>query len=414
MKHLFASFLLCFSIVFSFAQHTEFDVHPNGLMYDEEIMTQLQYIVDSLDLEFRSCDLDRTYYSNYQAKGHYVYLEGEVGRKALKDMESNISFEDFYKKYPKADIERDLLIVKSNYEYYDEEGVEFRKISLNDNYGYNIDFSSEIPVFEGNWVFKYSYKYLYAFFLPSSFQKQEISEKYARMIQYADCMIDTTTTKFVEEIGDEKDADKSIYLPDNYSEISKKEKEKLLEEMRSMRVVGYCSQDNRPRVHAMNIAKLSAETINWEMFLRAHLDIMNDRFERMTDGSYAWGERKTYIKELEELNINVPDLIMGITLRMDNPSQNHYYGTIWRLGRALSETKYRDEIENQLIAMIADDTLDDYNRVLGYFLLLNYYQFTEDKSLQKANYKKLKKAAMTLPNYLCNRIDWKEMGQEDE
>ena len=49
--------------------------------------------------------------------------------------------------------------------------------------------------------------------------------------------------------------------------------------------------DNSPRIHALNIAKLSAETINWEVFLRAHLDIMKDKFERMSDGSYAFGGR---------------------------------------------------------------------------------------------------------------------------
>lgn len=75
-----------------------------------------------------------------------------------------------------------------------------------------------------------------------------------------------------------------------------------LELKRSRIVVGGCSQDMSPRVHAMNIALLSAETINWEIFLRSHLDIMNDNFERMSDGSYAWAGRKTYIKELEVLD----------------------------------------------------------------------------------------------------------------
>ncbi|MBK7243510.1 MAG: hypothetical protein IPH98_06560 [Saprospiraceae bacterium] len=72
---------------------------------------------------------------------------------------------------------------------------------------------------------------------------------------------------------------------------------------------------------------------------------MNDRFDRKSDGSYAWGQRNTYIKELEELNINVPDLILGILFRIENPASNHYFGSIGRVGRALSETKNRNEIE---------------------------------------------------------------------
>ena len=54
------------------------------------------------------------------------------------------------------------------------------------------------------------------------------------------------------------------------------------------------------------------------------------RFERVTDGSYACGDRKTYLKELEELNLNIVDLMIGLTLRADNVAKDHYYDTIWR------------------------------------------------------------------------------------
>ena len=84
--------------------------------------------------------------------------------------------------------------------------------------------------------------------------------------------------------------------------------------MRETRVVGSCSMDSSPREHAINIAMLSAETTDWSVFLRAHLDIMNDRFDRVSDGSYAWKDRNTYIKELEQLDINVSDLIFGKSL----------------------------------------------------------------------------------------------------
>jgi hypothetical protein len=78
---------------------------------------------------------------------------------------------------------------------------------------------------------------------------------------------------------------------------------------------------------------LAAETAEWPVFLRAHLDIMNDHFERFTDGSYAWGGRKTYLKEIEDLNIDVPDLLLGTSLRIVDPSENHYFGYSGRLGR---------------------------------------------------------------------------------
>ena len=182
------------------------------------------------------------------------------------------------------------------------------------------------------------------------------------------------------------------------------EKKELLTELRSTRVVGRCSQDNSPRVHARNIAILAAETVNWEIFLRAHLDIMNDRFERAIDGSYAWAQRQTYLQELEELDINVPDLILGISLRVSDLSKNHYYGSIGRVGRALAETSYPKEIEKTLLNMMEDENLDDYNRIIAYYLFQNYnYHLTDEKAKAK-NEDKLQLAVLNLPAYLSNRI----------
>ncbi|WP_175635736.1 hypothetical protein [Pedobacter ghigonis] len=161
----------------------------------------------------------------------------------------------------------------------------------------------------------------------------------------------------------------------------------------------------------MNIAKLSAETAKWEIFLRAHLDIMNDRFDRMSDGSYAQAGRKTYIRELEVLDINVLDLLLGISLRVEDASNNHYYGSISRLGRALSETKDRTIIEDKMLSTIADSNLDDYNRMLIYYLYLNYNGNLSDKTLQKANSKKLDLAVKTLPNYLASKLGANEKGK---
>ncbi|MCA6496088.1 MAG: hypothetical protein IM558_00025 [Chitinophagaceae bacterium] len=131
---------------------------------------------------------------------------------------------------------------------------------------------------------------------------------------------------------------------------------------------------------------------------------MNDRFERMSDGSYAWDQRNTYIKELEELNINVIDLILGISFRIENSASNHYYGSIGRVGRALSETKNRNEIEQAMLSIISDSELDYYNRLLFYFLFKNYNYYIKDETIKKENDEKLAKAVATLPDYFSNRL----------
>lgn len=162
--------------------------------------------------------------------------------------------------------------------------------------------------------------------------------------------------------------------------------------------------DISPRIHTFNIAKLSAETINWEVFLRSHLDIMNDRFDRVSDASYAWEQRKTYIKEIELLDINVLDLLLGISLRIDNPNKNHYYGSIGRIGNALSETKNSNEIETKMLQMISDNQLDDYNRILIYYLFLNYNNSLKNQEKQITNKQKLSEAVKNLPHFISSKI----------
>ena len=182
-------------------------------------------------------------------------------------------------------------------------------------------------------------------------------------------------------------------------------KKAALELKRGRIVVGQCSMDSSPRRHAKEIAVLSAETVNWETFLRAHLDIMNDYFSRVSDGSYAWAGRKTYIAELEELDIDVPDLMLGISLRLENPSQNHYFGSIGRIGRALAESRYQDEIEERMLAMVEDDRLDEYNRVIMYYLFTSYNHHLTVESRKKSNKERLDKSIQKLPDYLLDRLN---------
>ena len=131
---------------------------------------------------------------------------------------------------------------------------------------------------------------------------------------------------------------------------------------------------------------------------------MDNRFERVSDASYAWGQRSTYIKELEELNINVQDLILGISLRIHNPATNHYFGSIGRLGRALAESKQRSEIGNVILAAVSDPELDYYNRMLMYFLYRNYTEYVKDESLKKQNDQRLAEVTASLPDFLQRQL----------
>lgn len=489
MRHITTAILLLCGTA-SFSQDTEFGKSNNGLIYSDTTVQQLKFIVDSLNLKFKVCELHKTYVSKFQSKAHYVSLKDGDVIGAKNDMEANISFDEFIKKYSNSEVEKELLIVKFRYEDYSgNDVVEFSSVELNGKYEHEFTFDKDLSKYDeplkGKWIYiyynetKYSNESIYAFYILEDFAQESIPEIYARMIQYSDCMVDTSTQIFYEKAHrsgvryqseepsrikafmdyihkstnrpeytiDYNEEDYEVYSQRyklwNSVRISKVDslknsdekflrlfnkaveeainkggtddefeeyiglyysKKTELELKRNRIVVGGCSQDNSPRVHALNIAKLSAETIQWEIFLRSHLDIMNDRFERASDGSYAWGQRKTYIKELEVLDINVLDLLLGISLRIDNPSRNHYFGNIGRLGRALSETSKSTDIEEKMLQMISDNQLDDYNRIIIYYLFLNYNFNLEDNEKQALNEEKLMVAVKTLPNYLSSKL----------
>lgn len=522
--------LLLFCTYFGFSQNREFEVYPNGLIYSENSIHKLKKIVDSLNLKFKVCEFNKTFKSVNQTKANYISLEKSKVINARTDMDNNISFEEFAKKHPKAEISKNLLVIKSSYfdEYEKQNITNVNSIELKEGERFGISKNDdEIKSFfqkniKGKWLYKYHEKTEYsserldAFYFIEDFISKPITSKYSRLIQYADCLIDTTSQVFYDNA---KESGVRYYdtIPKKYSKLveyveqklkrprmnyedldfmtidsaatmvdfkpkrfSKKEKLKIeedekkveieyekfhkkmeiwestrltrldsikvndpsfipmlkeayeearltkvsndefeeyvgryiskdaeLEMKRNRRVVGGCSMDQSPRIHAFNIALLSAETTKWEIFLRSHLNIMNDRFDRVSDGSYAQKGRETYIKELEVLDINVLDLIIGISLRVENPSANHYYGSIYRIGRALSETKFKPEIETMLLDMIKDDELDDFNRTLMYFLYDNYYHSLKDKSEQNLCQIKLKEAVSKLPDYISSKIEFK-------
>ena len=522
MKKLFA-FMVLFCLKMT-AQETEFKVYDNGLIYSEHSVSKLKHIVDSLNLKFKVCEFNKTFKSYGQAKANFVEVEKSDALKAKKDLEKGISYADFKAKYSKGHFDENRIVLKSKYTDYEEnEKVEISSVSFGVRDGQNIIIDKEESDsyhndFKGKWIFHYEEKTSYskeslkAFYFVDDFITKPISEKYARLIQYSDCLVDTTAQIFYANAKDsgvrymdtvptkasnfEVYVEKVLKRPDfsyqkfsalfdfsdvdpqgkekkkkkedvvvrealekEYQNFSKKMekwqserliridslqkadknfdimlrdafahakitkassdtfeeyvaryigKEEALELKRNRHVVGGCSMDDSPRVHALNIAMLSAETIKWEIFLRSHLNIMNDRFDRASDGSYAKGARLTYIKEIEVLDINVLDLILGISLRIDNPSKNHYYSSINRVGRALSESSNPELVETSLLDMIKDNDLDDYNRILIYYLFDNYNYNLKDEKVKESNESKLKLAVASMPDYISSRITFEK------
>jgi hypothetical protein len=514
----------------SSAQQSEFGVYNNGLIYSEQAMGKLKHIVDSLNLKFKVCDVNKKYYSVSQGKVHYINLEKKEVRRAKEDIDKGISYAEFKSKYSKARFEEHLVATRQPYVGYNgKNAVSINTLELGDFDNHYMDFNTAEEMeslnkpLKGKWIYRYDEKTkwsdesLTAFYFVDDFAEKTIPQKYSRWIQYSDCLIDTTAQVFRKtaietgvryydsipnkarkfndyvikvlkrpDFPNEKfdvlfGMDTMFYPGEKASRQSKKQKaaraelqkqveadyqvfsDKMqkwhavrlsridslrladpnfmpllisahadatatkksddefeeyvgiyiskdaeLELKRNRRVIGGCSMDSAPRTHAFNIALLSAETTKWEIFLRSHLDIMNDRFDRVSDGSYAQKGRETYIKELETLDINVLDLILGISLRIENAADNHYFASIGRTGRALSESKNGKELESLLLEMIADQELDDFNRVLMFYLFDNYNHFLADENVRNANVARLKLAVATLPEHISGKIKFEK------
>jgi hypothetical protein len=398
-----------------YAQY-EFPTHKNGLIYSENTMDKLGKIVDSLNLKYKTCDLNKKFYSQPQTKGYLIQLRSDDLTQAKKDIDNNMSVDKFLAKYPEAQVKKNVLILKSKAkDYRKKDIIRYDEVVINDDYSVDVEVNYTQTLYKkpakNTWAYYYRSKKSYpeesidAFYFPENFKSVLLDQKYSKQIIYSECLIDASITKFKENSeGSRYDTDRLVSLPQGWRQLSKEEKEKLLDEMRSKQAVGSCSQDNSPRIQGINMALLSADIANWEIFLRSHLDIMNDRFERVADSGYARQARNTYIKELEELDINVYDLIFGMTFRLENPLTNHYYGSVSRLGRAVAESKDKELFLKQLLSMMADENLDDYNRLLSYFFYVNCNYYIKSKTDQKLNTSRLNNALKKLPQYLSEQI----------
>ncbi|MFT3682292.1 MAG: hypothetical protein QM791_18610 [Ferruginibacter sp.] len=451
----------------------------NGLIYADSDITALRFVVDSLNLKFKTCSLNKDYLTYPQTKAYAIRFKSRSNslEQIKKDIQDNASFTDLALKYKnyidKADTS--LIIVALP----EGEDGELKYLSGNANDGFESAYNITNRKISGlkKWVYTYTGKEhdndaytIDCIYFPSSLSWNIIPAEYARLIQYVDCMIDTATNIYLagkseyiysgwtennntaySELNQyvnnkmqlsktdstydydyispiktdyiKKQLSKDPYVIEKVHALVKWASDSLdsgddIEELaaffisprqalqlkRSRRVMGGCSQDRSPIIHAMNIAVLAAQSHSWDVFLRAHLDIMNDRFERAIDGSYAWEARQTYIRELEVLDINVIDMMIGLCLRAYNNAANHYNGTVWRIGKALSESKDRELFETKAMVMMKDDRLDEFNRSLIFLLYNSYLVRLTDKKEAAAKITALQNSAGEYPSFISNAI----------
>ena len=94
---------------------------------------------------------------------------------------------------------------------------------------------------------------------------------------------------------------------------------------------------------------------------------------------------------------------------VDNPADNHYFGSVGRIGRALSETQDFGLFKESMMGYLQDEELDELNRMRLYWLYLNcVYHLPEE--IRQDEWKAFQAKADLLPGYLADHLQEFEMG----
>ncbi len=495
MKQIIFLATMLFSIACN-AQYAGILIGDNALIYPDSTLNRLKRVSDSLTLKCKT-EPPKAYKSKAQAKAHFIQIGKSRSKEALLDIEANIPFEDFVKKYKTANVDRDVLVVKSRYK--DDDGqsmVDFSNVQFVNDGEYILTFEDDQVLYDkpkkGKWLFKFieADKYwdsgdsLMAFYFTGEFETAALPAKYTALAQYVDCLIDPSSDmlsenahvsyedictdpssrvcRFIEYVHAANQKPDVINIDDWIKaavllrEWESKRMEKadelkrrdpkfnvLMDEALKAAKAGAVTDDefhnyieryyppaealalkrNKKVLHrlllrgeyiqhAIHLARLSAKALNWNVFIRAHIAFLGEEFVDSHDKDQLI-TRYDYSKELEALDLNLPDLLLGSCLAVEGAGPYHHSIDVWRAAAVFvsGKSSVRKEVEQKLLDMISDKELDDYNRSQMYFV----YEHISERLVSEVSTKnddRLAVAVGTLPTYLKKRIEvgvlWKD------
>ncbi len=197
----------------------------------------------------------------------------------------------------------------------------------------------------------------------------------------------------------------SEYLEDFTGQLVSKEL--ALELMRYNPVHGMQSYDTRPIHQQERIARLSAETNNWEVFIKSLLNILNENVSKNAYSSSHSRGMKTYIGELVKLDINFHKILLGSAFRIVDPLNTHYFSRGSKIAKAFAELDTKDQLlfENEIGKIISDPSLDGLNKLQFYNTYLAYISFLEDSTKLENNQKRANELLFYLPIEIRSRFE---------
>lgn len=423
----------------------------SGDVYADNDILQLKRTADSLNLRYRQYDSTPVYDSWPQTQA--TYIDFTIDGKQLPQLEARFrkynTIQQLLKAFPairQADTIPRLLAKHDGFLYY------------NGTYGLAGIHLSGVKT-TGPWIYRVNENYgikgihrVHLWLLNKPFASTRLPLEYAKMVQYVDCIVDTSTivclAKRYQEVSDSRSLQELLrvvdqkrgstpgqqYIRDHFYKDSQirdllnaavKEaidssyggealvqfvyglypKDTLLLLRRSYQVIPGYSEDDAPSIHATNIAILASQTHQWPVFIRSHLDILHPRLARNAIPVYAAPSRQTYLHELEKLDIQVLPLLLGSVFKAGNLSTNHYYGHLGRIGQAFAASVYTAAFEKQVKACMKDPNLDMINQYNFYLLYTSYCYRQMDVEKAKEKLRELKAEAGGYPALIRRAIE---------
>lgn len=155
-----------------------------------------------------------------------------------------------------------------------------------------------------------------------------------------------------------------------------------LQMKRGRRVMGSCSMDIGPTNHLKEIARLSALSSDWDIFIKSHMNVINDRFDAAVYSSYGEASRNTPIHDFEAIGLEPDKLFIGSLMQASDTKAKHYVSNASRIARAISQLSDPNPSIRLLIQIIRDESTDIPNRINAWYTLLRINRYNE-KSISK-------------------------------
>jgi hypothetical protein len=184
-------------------------------------------------------------------------------------------------------------------------------------------------------------------------------------------------------------------------------KERALNLMRHNQQVGTCSFDNGPLKQQERMTRLAAEIPDWDVFIRAFLNVMNDHVSRVANSNIASESRRTHIEELSKLDLDVRTLLLGSNMRTAATSTAHYFSDGSKVAKAFTALKETDKdfFEATVENLMKDEKVDAFNKLHFYNTLSYYHYFLEDSPRKENVAQKLEKMSAFMPVSIRSRME---------